>query len=134
MGVLLVYDITRGQTFENAINRWLNEVKTYAEKDAIVMLIGNKSDLRHLRNVSKEEATEFAKRNDLKFIETSALDATNIAEAHEILIKEIAKNLMKKELENGTVSSRKGRTIGKGDTVDLSGGLVEIESKCCLTD
>lgn len=42
------------------------------------MLVGNKSDLRHLRAVPTEEAKEFASQHGLSFIETSALDASNV--------------------------------------------------------
>jgi len=42
------------------------------------MLVGNKSDLKHLREVKTEEASMFAEKNNLVFIETSALDATNV--------------------------------------------------------
>jgi len=44
----------------------------------VIMLVGNKSDLRHLRAVPTEEAKEFASQNGLSFIETSALDASNV--------------------------------------------------------
>lgn len=37
------------------------------------MLVGNKSDLRHLREVPTEEAKEFAEKNKLSFIEVSFL-------------------------------------------------------------
>jgi hypothetical protein len=42
------------------------------------MLVGNKSDLKHLRAVPTEESKEFASQNGLSFIETSALDASNV--------------------------------------------------------
>ncbi len=42
------------------------------------MLVGNKSDLRHLREVPTEEAKAFSETNKLSFIETSALDSTNV--------------------------------------------------------
>uniref|UniRef100_A0A3Q1GQ69 RAB11B, member RAS oncogene family n=1 Tax=Acanthochromis polyacanthus TaxID=80966 RepID=A0A3Q1GQ69_9TELE len=45
------------------------------------MLVGNKSDLRHLRAVPTDEAKAFAEKNTLSFIETSALDSTNVEEA-----------------------------------------------------
>uniref|UniRef100_A0A8B9K8N8 Ras-related protein Rab-11B n=1 Tax=Astyanax mexicanus TaxID=7994 RepID=A0A8B9K8N8_ASTMX len=45
------------------------------------MLVGNKSDLRHLRAVPTDEARAFAEKNSLSFIETSALDSTNVEEA-----------------------------------------------------
>jgi GTPase SAR1 family protein len=53
------------------------------------MLVGNKTDIKEQRDVSNEEGEEFAKKNNLYFIETSAKDNTNVAEAFEILIKGI---------------------------------------------
>lgn len=55
-------------------------------RDIVIMLVGNKSDLRHLRAVPTEEAKAFAELNGLSFIETSALDSTNVELAfHTIL-------------------------------------------------
>nr|CAX70141.1 Rab-protein 11 [Schistosoma japonicum] len=45
------------------------------------MLVGNKCDLRHLRSVGTEDARFFAQQQGLSFIETSALDSTNVEEA-----------------------------------------------------
>ncbi|RXG61417.1 Ras-related protein Rab-11A [Armadillidium vulgare] len=54
------------------------------------MLVGNKSDLRHLRSVPMEEAKAFAEKNGLSFIETSALDSTNVETAfHNILTESV---------------------------------------------
>ena len=53
------------------------------------MLIGNKSDLRHLRNVQTEDAESFANTNQLSFIETSALDTTNVETAFHNILTEI---------------------------------------------
>jgi hypothetical protein len=47
----------------------------------VVMLVGNKSDLRYLRSVTTEEATSFAANHNLAFIETSALDSTGVDSA-----------------------------------------------------
>jgi len=53
------------------------------------MLVGNKCDLRHLREVPTEEARAFAKKHSLSFIETSALDSTNVEKAFTTLLGEI---------------------------------------------
>lgn len=45
MGALLVYDISKHVTFEN-VERWLKELRDHAEANIVVMLVGNKSDLR----------------------------------------------------------------------------------------
>lgn len=77
---MLVYDISKHVTFEN-VERWLKELRDHAEPNIVVMLVGNKSDLRHRRTVPTEEAMTFAENNSLAFIETSALDSTGVEEA-----------------------------------------------------
>ncbi len=59
VGALLVYDISKHQTFENVM-RWLKELRDHADSNIVIMLVGNKSDLRHLRAVPTEEAKQFA--------------------------------------------------------------------------
>ena len=53
------------------------------------MLVGNKSDLRHLREVTTEEAKAFSEKHGLSFIETSALDSSNVELAFQNIITEI---------------------------------------------
>ena len=85
VGALLVYDIAKHLTYEN-VERWLRELRDHADANIVIMLVGNKSDLRHLRAVPTEEARAFAEQNNLSFIETSALDSTNVETAfHNIL-------------------------------------------------
>ncbi|XP_021232246.1 ras-related protein Rab-11A-like isoform X2 [Numida meleagris] len=85
VGALLVYDIAKYLTYENA-ERWLAELQDHADANIVVMLVGNKSDLRHLRAVPTDEARSFAEKNGLSFLETSALDSTNVETAfHNIL-------------------------------------------------
>ena len=78
-GALLVYDITRRETF-NHLTRWLEEARQNANSNMVIMLIGNKSDLDHRRAVSTEEGERFAKENNLVFLETSAKSAHNVEE------------------------------------------------------
>ncbi len=68
VGALLVYDITKPQSFVNS-ERWLKELREHADDDIVIMLVGNKSDLKHVRAVSTEEAISFAEENNLFFIE-----------------------------------------------------------------
>lgn len=85
VGALLVYDISKQVTFEN-VERWLNELRDHADSNIVIMLVGNKSDLRHLRAVSTEEAAQFAEKHNLSFIETSALESTNVEEAFQQIL------------------------------------------------
>jgi GTPase SAR1 family protein len=77
VGALLVYDISKAVTYEN-VERWLNELRDHADSNIVIMLVGNKSDLRHLRAVPTEQAAALAEKHGLSFIETSALDSTNV--------------------------------------------------------
>ena len=85
VGALLVYDIAKHLTYEN-VERWLRELRDHADQNIVIMLVGNKSDLRHLRAVPSEEARGFAEKNGLSFIETSALDSTNVEAAFQNIL------------------------------------------------
>ena len=59
VGALLVYDISKHQTYVN-VTRWLKELRDHADSNIVIMLVGNKSDLKHLRAVPTDEAKAFA--------------------------------------------------------------------------
>lgn len=134
VGALLVYDITKTVTFEN-VERWLKELRDHADANIVIMLVGNKSDLRHLRAVSTEEAAAFCEKEGLSFIETSALESTNVELSFKQILEEIygivSKNRMASE-EGPSASVPKGNTIaitpGGGDD---SSSASKSKSKCC---
>lgn len=64
VGALLVYDIAKHATYVN-VTRWLKELRDHADSNIVIMLVGNKSDLRHLRAVPTEEARLFSEENGL---------------------------------------------------------------------
>ncbi|XP_008286906.1 RAB11a, member RAS oncogene family, like [Stegastes partitus] len=88
VGALLVYDIAKHLTYENA-ERWLKELQDHADSNIVIMLVGNKSDLRHLRAVPTDEAKAFAEKHDLSFLETSALDSSNVELAFQMILTAI---------------------------------------------
>lgn len=100
-GALIVYDITRQDTFDN-IDKWYRELKSKIASDISVILLGNKSDLSLLRKVSYEEAKEKANMLKIKLYETSALDANNINEAFRKLICDIYKGNNKEDNIKGS--------------------------------
>merc|ERR1711904_588215 len=102
VGALLVYDITKGSTFESVKTMWLDELKQNADDNIIIMLVGNKKDLGHLRDVSTQDGRTFAQQHTLSFIETSAQqpdgekrkladheESGNVTKAFEDILKEI---------------------------------------------
>uniref|UniRef100_A0A670JV72 Ras-related protein Rab-25 n=1 Tax=Podarcis muralis TaxID=64176 RepID=A0A670JV72_PODMU len=86
VGALLVFDITKHQTYD-VVERWLKELYDHAEATIIVMLVGNKTDLTQAREVPTEEAKMYAENNGLLFMETSALDSTNVELAFETILR-----------------------------------------------
>jgi Ras-related protein Rab-11A len=114
VGAMLVYDITKRQSFEH-ISRWLEELRNHADNNIVIMLIGNKSDLATLRAVTTEDAKEFAEKEGLFFLETSALEATNVESAFQSVLTEIYRIVSKKSLiaseEQGNVGSLKGTKL-----------------------
>ncbi|KAF3970438.1 hypothetical protein CMV_005871 [Castanea mollissima] len=100
VGALLVYDITRHATFEN-VDRWLKELRGHTDSNIVVMLVGNKSDLRHLVAVSTEEGKSYAEKESLYFMETSALEAVNVENAFAEVLTQIYHTVSKKQMEGG---------------------------------
>ncbi|KAJ3348339.1 small GTP-binding protein domain [Allomyces macrogynus ATCC 38327] len=130
VGALLVYDIAKHVTYEN-VNRWLKELRDHADNNIVIMLVGNKSDLRHLRAVPTDEAKQFAEDNGLSFIETSALDASNVELAFQRILTEIYKIVSKRALEENAANI----APTKGDTINITptpgGDDAKAAGKCC---
>jgi Ras-related protein Rab-11A len=129
VGALLVYDISKHQTYEN-VTRWLKELRDHADANIVIMLVGNKSDLRHLRAVPTEEAKQFASDNNLSFIETSALDASNVELAFQNILTEIYRIVSSKALDQGEGS---GPVLGNDRKVLEISKSADAEQKkgCC---
>mmetsp|Transcript_2782 Transcript_2782/g.3247 ORF Transcript_2782/g.3247 Transcript_2782/m.3247 type:complete len:112 (+) Transcript_2782:362-697(+) len=77
------------------------------------MLVGNKTDLANLRAVKVEDAQEFSEKNELAFIETSALDSTNVVSAFEQII-EIYHNLGSQHIGQNEDDDETDDKLGKG--------------------
>ncbi|CBH13466.1 Rab11A GTPase [Trypanosoma brucei gambiense DAL972] len=87
-GAMLVYDITNQTSFDS-ISTWLQELRAFVPATCSIFLIGSKCDLEHLRVIKKEVADRFARENGLSFLETSALEKTNVDKAFEWLAKSV---------------------------------------------
>jgi len=112
VGALLVYDIAKASTFDN-VERWLNELRDHADSNIVIMLVGNKSDLSHLRAVQKETAAAFAEKHSLSFIETSALDNSNVEQAFTNILTEIFHIAHKKNPTGGDAGKPTAGTTGQ---------------------
>ncbi len=94
VGALLVYDVTRHNTFETIDSKWLKDFKKYVKKEGTYILIGNKIDLKDDRVVSTEDGEKYAKEIDASdFIETSAKYGENVEQAFSNLVNQILRKL-----------------------------------------
>ncbi|KAG1736851.1 GTPase [Suillus paluster] len=96
VGALLVYDIAKHTTYVS-VTRWLKELQDHADSNIFIMLVGNKSDLKYLRAVPTEEAKSFAAENELSFIETSALDTSNVESAFHTILTGFFRSIHQKD-------------------------------------
>ena len=75
---ILVYDITKKQTFDELKNYWIGQIKESAPKDIMLAIVGNKEDLLDKEQVDENEARDFAKENNALFFSTSAKNSDAI--------------------------------------------------------
>ncbi|XP_060736140.1 ras-related protein Rab-15-like isoform X2 [Tachysurus vachellii] len=79
-GIFLVYDITSSLSFQHIMN-WISDVDEYAPHIVQKILVGNKHDEEHRRQVTTEQGNKLAKSYGMDFFETSAFTNYNITEA-----------------------------------------------------
>lgn len=114
-GALVLYSITDRNSFE-AVKDWLEELKKHTDCHFLI-LVGTKSDLESQRSVSKSEGQEFAKLNDMSFMETSAKDNINVDAAFDVLIKEIFEDTTR---TNSTINEKEETNEIDHNTVTLT--------------
>ena len=114
-GLLLMYDITKRETFDN-IENWLQNIKDSigAEEKYLIVLIGNKVDLVNAdpdsRTVTNEEAENLCKQNNIFWGgECSAKDFT------EEQLKDIFTNYTQEIYKKVGVNISKGQVVTKPD-------------------
>ena len=81
--IIMVYDITKKNSFENLKNQWYKEIQELSEKNYILAIVGNKSDLYETEQISEKEAREFAESINAIFELTSAQNNSGIQQLFE---------------------------------------------------
>ena len=97
-GIFLVFDLTCKQSFED-LEFWLNEIKSSIDvENTKILIIGNKSDLKDIREVSDNDISEFVEKNKLKVVQTSAKNGDKVKEAFEAMIDLVIENQSEEEI------------------------------------
>ena len=128
-GAFVVYDISRKASFNN-IDKWLFDLKNNGDENINIILIGNKIDLEHQREVTTEEGEKKAVLNKASFIETSAKNGDNIEKAFNLMIENVYKKFKKKNEKKENIDSEE---LNKEKTLNLNSNNEnkKKKKKCC---
>ncbi|CAG9329359.1 unnamed protein product [Blepharisma stoltei] len=127
-GALLVYDITRRDTFLH-LNSWLQDARENGNSGMSIILVGNKTDIESHRMVSTEEGLRFARENNLLFVEASAKNASNV----EVAFMDVAKAIYEKIKEGTIHPSDENSGVRMGPSVAANSRLAKKQTNggCC---
>ena len=108
----------------------MEKISAHSDTTVARMLVGNKCDLENIREVTLEEGKSLAEAEGLFFIETSALDSTNVRTAFEMVIREIYNNVSRKVLNSDSYKAE--LTVNRVSLVN-DDGLKQTQTKysCC---
>ncbi len=127
-GAIIVYDITNKDSFLH-LDKWIREIKEQLGKNFNCIICGNKSDLENDRKVSISDGLDVAEANHVLFLETSALNSSNVEEAFITLIKEIFNNHIKQALQ-----AEQEDIFNQGEIVKIeseNSKLTKKKKNCC---
>ena len=123
-GAFVVYDITRKNTFES-VDSWISALRSAADKNLNIIIIGNKSDLEDQRQVETEQGEEKAQNNEAAFMETSAYSGDNIDKAFDNMITDVYNKCKSEMLANVEID------IGKSKDINLNQNKEDKKGKKC---
>eukprot|EP01100_Stratorugosa_tubuloviscum_P002874 TRINITY_DN1683_c2_g1_i1.p1 TRINITY_DN1683_c2_g1~~TRINITY_DN1683_c2_g1_i1.p1 ORF type:complete len:253 (-),score=118.12 TRINITY_DN1683_c2_g1_i1:84-800(-) len=118
-GAIVVYDVTNVKSFDHVQN-WLQQLREYANPNVVVMLVGNKIDLKDQRTVQIETAQEFATQYNALFMETSALTAENVQAVFQKLLTEIYERMEQRNAIMRPSSKQTNQVIAISSTTTQS--------------
>ncbi|XP_010243197.1 PREDICTED: ras-related protein RABC2a isoform X1 [Nelumbo nucifera] len=105
-GIILVYDVTRRETFTNLSDVWKKEIELYStNQDCIKVLVGNKVDKDSERAVSRAEGIALAEDYGCLFLECSAKTRENVEQCFKELALKISE--VPSLLEEGSTSAKR---------------------------
>ena len=122
-GIIVVYDITDPDSFENVKN-WMNEIEKFANETVCILIVGNKCDVDEKRKVTYVQGAELAKHYGVPFVEASAKSGINIDETFLLISREV--------YDRQQTLAKKGKGVVKPDEPKRL--IVTIDGKksnCC---
>ncbi|EGR27802.1 Ras family protein, putative [Ichthyophthirius multifiliis] len=116
--IVLVYDISNNESFQDIEKFWLKEVENYAEKDVELILLGNKCDLDAQRTIDTIQVQEYAEKKGMEFYETSAKTNESIEKAFVNIGKKlIAKKIAIMEAKKAKKRAQRNKKNGVDNSI-----------------
>lgn len=128
-GILLVYDITNAETFQN-IKNWMDQIQKNAESGVNKVLIGNKCDLQRQRAVTYDEGESLAREYNIAFFETSAMNDINVDHAFMALATAVKRRL-DNQVKTAPVASPQKAVNNTGGGVVLDSSAPKPKKSFC---
>ena len=125
MGILLVYDVTDRRSFDNLRRDWVQNVNKHTAVKVRKLLVGNKCDLEHKREVSKEEGLALAAELGIGLFETSALRGDHVDDVFMTLARDIRKQQQEDGPEGAPPKTPQPLQVASGSRLRARLGL------CC---
>eukprot|EP01083_Nonionella_stella_P288066 980461_1 len=88
--IMIVYDVTSNDSFNN-VRKWIEAVRTYANQDVAILIVGNKCDLKNKREIKWDQSLQYAQSIGCELMETSAKTNVNVEKS----FKQLAQNGVK---------------------------------------
>ena len=125
----VVFDLSSKNSY-NAVGDWIENYYKYKNPDSEknVVLIGNKVDLVDKREVTKEEAENYVKANNIFYFETSAKEGDNVEECFNFIAKKLLEQFENKK-DN---EEDKKKDVIKNDQLKKDSVVIIGEKKCCF--
>jgi GTPase SAR1 family protein len=126
LGCLLVFDLTKRKSFEG-LEKWVEELKQFAPEELTILLVGNKLDLADEREITFQEADDFAHKYHFDYIEVSAKTAMNISFMFDIISKSLIERYNESIQKRKTKKKNSHKEFKKLDKIRYT----EEKSGCC---
>ena len=130
---VMVYDVTRADSFEEIKNYWSNQIKDNSPENIILAIAANKSDLIEQETVDEGEARNFAKELNAIFVTTSAKSSEGINSLFEEIAKKYsgATNITIKEEEDAEEPQAQEQKNNGAIKIENPGNKKQKKKGCC---
>lgn len=109
--------MTNETSFQNT-TKWIQQIKSNAQENALITLVGNKSDMVHRRVVDRSRAEELAKKFNIPYFEASAKDGSGVKEPFDNMLDRLyqagnyAESEFNRRKNNSSETGTKTVTLG----------------------